>query len=60
MCEEFEFGACFDLCGGLGVADEGVVGTVDVAAFPEEADGGAEFADLRAEVALGVFAHSFF
>ena len=55
--DQTEFHAMLHLCGGLGVADEGVVGTVDVAAFPEEADGGAEFADLRAEVALGVFAH---
>ena len=58
--EELEFGADELLSWGLGIVDEGVVGAVDVAAFPEEADGGAEFADLWSEVALGVFAHSVF
>ena len=42
----------------VAVLDEGVVSAKDLTAFPEVADGGTEFSDLRAHVALRVFGHS--
>ena len=55
-----EAGADLALCVGLGIVDEGVVGAVDVAAFPHLGDGGAEFSDLDTHVSVCVFAHGVF